>query len=86
MLVRVRRKVLGIADGAQLYQVRQARAPPSLEPSPYGARGSSKTLGHVNFVESVAGDRLVCIGGNQGDAVTRKVYSKSKALAFRWPA
>jgi uncharacterized protein (TIGR02594 family) len=49
------------------------------------SRGNSKVFGHVNFVESVSGDRLVCIGGNQGDAVTRRVYSKSKALAFRWP-
>ena len=49
------------------------------------SRGGSKVYGHVNLVESVSGDRLVCIGGNQGDAVTRKVYSKSKALAFRWP-
>ena len=50
------------------------------------SRGGSKIYGHVNIVESVSGDRLVCIGGNQGDAVSRKVYSKSKALAFRWPA
>jgi uncharacterized protein (TIGR02594 family) len=42
--------------------------------------------GHVAFVESVSGDRLVCIGGNQGDAVTRQAYSKSKALGFRWPS
>ena len=49
-------------------------------------RGSSKIFGHVNFVESVSGDRLVCIGGNQSDAVNRKVYSKRKALAFTWPA
>jgi uncharacterized protein (TIGR02594 family) len=47
------------------------------------SRGNSKVFGHVNFIESVSGDRLVCIGGNQGDAVTRKVFSKSKALAFR---
>jgi uncharacterized protein (TIGR02594 family) len=49
------------------------------------SRGGSKIYGHVNFVESVDGDRLVCIGGNQGDAVTRKTFSKRKALAFRWP-
>jgi uncharacterized protein (TIGR02594 family) len=49
------------------------------------SRGGSKVYGHVNFIESVNGDRLVCIGGNQGDAVTRRVYSKSRALSFRWP-
>lgn len=49
------------------------------------ARGRSPVFGHVNFVESVDGNRLVCIGGNQGDAVTRATYDKRKALAFRWP-
>jgi uncharacterized protein (TIGR02594 family) len=48
-------------------------------------RGNSKTLGHVNFVESVQGNRLVCIGGNQHDAVTRATYTRGKAIAFRWP-
>jgi uncharacterized protein (TIGR02594 family) len=48
-------------------------------------RGKSPVFGHVNFVESVKGDRVVCIGGNQNDAVTRASYSKSKALGFRWP-
>jgi uncharacterized protein (TIGR02594 family) len=49
------------------------------------ARGRSPIYGHVNIVESVDGNMLVCIGGNQGDAVTRQVYDKRKALAFRWP-
>ena len=49
-------------------------------------RGNSKVSGHVNFVESVNGDRMVCIGGNQSDAVTRASYSKSRALGFTWPA
>ena len=50
------------------------------------ARGRSTIYGHVNFVESVSGDKIVCIGGNQGDAVNRRTYSKRKALAFRWPS
>src|SRR5262245_29833876 len=49
-------------------------------------RGNSKLFGHVNFVETVSGDRLVCIGGNQSDAVNRKTYSKRVALGFRWPS
>jgi len=48
-------------------------------------RGRSPWFGHVNFVETVDGDKIVCIGGNQSDAVNRKVYSKSKAITFRWP-
>ena len=48
-------------------------------------RGSSKVLGHVNIVESVEGNKVVCVGGNQGDAVTRATYDKRRAVAFRWP-
>src|SRR5262245_9659618 len=43
-------------------------------------------FGHVNFVERVDGDTLTCVGGNQGDAVTRQKYSRRKALGFRWPS
>jgi uncharacterized protein (TIGR02594 family) len=50
------------------------------------SRGGSKVFGHVNFVETVTGDKLVCIGGNQSDAVNRKTYSRRKALSFRWPS
>lgn len=49
-------------------------------------RGNSKVYGHVNFVERVAGGSITCVGGNQGDAVTRQTYSKSRALGFRWPS
>ena len=48
-------------------------------------RGRSIVFGHVNFVEHVVGDKLLCIGGNQSDAVTRATYSRSRALGFRWP-
>src|SRR5262245_30406937 len=49
-------------------------------------RGNSKIFGHVNFVERVDGDKVVCVGGNQADAVSRQTYSRRKALAFRWPS
>lgn len=49
-------------------------------------RGNSKTMGHVNFVERVSGNSLVCVGGNQSDAVNRRTYRKSSALGFRWPS
>ena len=42
--------------------------------------------GHVAFVESVSGDKIVCVGGNQGDAVTRRTFPRSSALCFRWPS
>ena len=50
------------------------------------SRGNSRIQGHVTFVESVEGSTLVCIGGNQSDAVTRQRYPKARALGFRWPA
>lgn len=50
------------------------------------SRGNSKVLGHVNFVEQVVGGKLICIGGNQNDAVNRRTYSKASALGFRWPS
>src|SRR5262245_24311085 len=48
-------------------------------------RGSSTWQGHVNIVETVDGDTVTCIGGNQstkkgGDAVTRsKPRAKDEA-------
>lgn len=41
--------------------------------------------GHVNIVEYVVGIKVVCIGGNQSDAVTRVTYPISRAVTFRWP-
>ena len=51
-------------------------------------RGNSTWQGHVNLVEAVEDDWVVCIGGNQagpkGDAVTRaRKRLKSEALGFR---
>jgi len=50
-------------------------------------RGNSSWQGHVNIVETVLPDgRIICIGGNQSDAVTRtKPMDPSGALGFRWP-
>jgi uncharacterized protein (TIGR02594 family) len=50
-------------------------------------RGKSSWQGHVNIVEKVTPDgKVVCIGGNQSNAVTRtKPQDASKALGFRWP-
>lgn len=51
-------------------------------------RNNSKWQGHVNVVEVIEDDWVVCIGGNQagpkGDAVTRaRKRLKSEALGFR---
>ena len=50
-------------------------------------RGSPKGgSGHVGFV--VGRDRygnLMVLGGNQGDAVTIKPFSRDRVLAYRWP-
>ena len=50
-------------------------------------RGSrSGTQGHVAFV--VGKDRqgrLMCLGGNQGDAVSIKPFSTDRVLSYRWP-
>lgn len=59
----------------------------------YGAvavfwRGSkSGWQGHVAFVAGVtkAGD-LLCLGGNQSDAVTVAKFDRARLLGFRWPA
>jgi uncharacterized protein (TIGR02594 family) len=50
-------------------------------------RGKSSWQGHVNIVEKVTPDgKVVCIGGNQSNAVTRtKPQDASAALGFRWP-
>jgi uncharacterized protein (TIGR02594 family) len=50
-------------------------------------RGDSAWQGHVNIVEKVLADgRVVCIGGNQSDAVTRAApRDPGEALGFRWP-
>lgn len=48
-------------------------------------RGKSEWQGHVAIVEEVKGDRVKCIGGNQGNAVTEKWFNIETALGFRWP-
>jgi uncharacterized protein (TIGR02594 family) len=70
---------------ARSYSKYGDRCSPQLGAIAVWSRGNSKVLGHVNFVESVEGNRVTCIGGNQGDAVTRATYDKRRAVAFRWP-
>lgn len=39
--------------------------------------------GHVAFVDEFRGDRVWVVGGNQGDAVSRKSYPMRDVLGFR---
>src|SRR5690606_34813904 len=49
-------------------------------------RGNADWQGHVAIVERVLPNRKVqCIGGNQGNAVTRRVFNIDDALDFRAP-
>lgn len=48
--------------------------------------GNTDSGYHVTFFDHFddSGD-LVCLGGNQGDSVCYRTYSKSKLAACRWP-
>lgn len=42
--------------------------------------------GHVGFVVGLdQSDRLMILGGNQGDAVNIKPFDRSRVVSFRWP-
>ncbi len=41
--------------------------------------------GHVGFVVDWKPDRVLLLGGNQGNAVTEKWYPTSRVLGYRWP-
>lgn len=47
--------------------------------------GLDSGLGHVAVVESVKGDTIICISGNEHDMVSRDPFLISRAIAFRWP-
>lgn len=43
--------------------------------------------GHVAFVIGQdRGGNLVCLGGNQGNAVTVAPFAKGRVISYRWPA
>jgi uncharacterized protein (TIGR02594 family) len=49
-------------------------------------RGSDPALGHVGFYWEPSGDRILVLGGNQGNQVSIKGYRKADLLGFRWPS
>jgi len=62
----------------------------SLEFPAYGCivilwRGANNgPLGHVGFFVGMQGDNLLLLGGNQGNAVSIRPYSKDRVLGLRW--
>ena len=41
--------------------------------------------GHVAFVVGETADSVLCLGGNQSNAVCVKPYPKRRLLGYRWP-
>lgn len=48
-------------------------------------RRGDPPAGHVAFVESVEGEYLLCLGGNQGDTVKCARFPKKDVLGYRMP-
>lgn len=48
-------------------------------------RGSDPVSGHVALYLEDRGDRVLVLGGNQGDAVSITTYPKRDILGYRWP-
>jgi uncharacterized protein (TIGR02594 family) len=42
-------------------------------------------LGLAEFKAKNGDEKILCLGGNQGDSVSVKAYPKSRLLAYRWP-
>lgn len=50
-------------------------------------RGSKDgTSGHVGFYVGETKDKIVLLGGNQGDKVSVQSYPKEQIIAYRWPS
>jgi uncharacterized protein (TIGR02594 family) len=50
-------------------------------------RGSPRSYsGHVGFVTGVTrSGNLIVLGGNQGDMVSEKAFTKDRVVSYRWP-
>lgn len=49
------------------------------------SRGSNTALGHVGFLVEARGDKVLILGGNQGDKVSIAAFPRSRVLSYRWP-
>jgi hypothetical protein len=48
-------------------------------------RGADSSQGHVAFWIGAKGDRVLLLGGNQGNAVSVAAYPVFRVLGYRWP-
>ena len=48
-------------------------------------RDGPPQVGHVGFYWQASGDRILVLGGNQGNQVSIKGYPKRDLLGYRWP-
>lgn len=48
-------------------------------------RGSDPNAGHVGFFVGMANDKVMILGGNQGDKVSILPFPESMVLGYRWP-
>ena len=46
---------------------------------------TGSTTGHVAFYTGVKGDKVVLVGGNQGDQVSEMEAQADRILGYRWP-
>ncbi len=49
------------------------------------SRGNIPTAGHVGFYVEEMNDRILLLGGNQGNQINISSYPKSSLLGYRWP-
>ena len=49
-------------------------------------RGTDPAAGHVGIFISEENDRIMVLGGNQGDAVSITAHPKAMLLGYRWPS
>lgn len=59
--------------------------------APYGClvvlkRGNSQISGHVGFLVYSGLDKIILLGGNQGDKVSIAPFKKADILSYRWAA
>jgi lysozyme family protein len=50
------------------------------------SRGSDPNAGHVEFYLGETTDKLILLGGNQGDSVSVEAFDSGRLLGYRWPA
>jgi len=49
------------------------------------SRGSNPKSGHVGFIVHEGKDKILLLGGNQGDKVSIASFKKSQVISYRWP-